>query len=174
MMRCGACVKRVRSHVYVLNTCAAKLTCVVLCCVALNLFGGVNCQQSDKFLCGPSLWLSSTSAWLCPLVGNLQASRWNTLFYTQPLVPEFFRGLDRLPFCHLNFIILLVYDSLSGLVFDIIQGSKARVGIRIRIDFIDIVSKRIHKLGICFGTATWNIKRINNKNISYKSRSKIN
>ena len=47
-------------------------------------------------------------------------------FYNQSPVPELCCGLDKLPFNHLNFIILLVYDSLACLVFYIIHGSQSQ------------------------------------------------
>lgn len=54
----------------------------------------ITCQRSVKSPRRASLWLSWTSAWLCLSTGNLQASSWNTLFYTQPPVSVFSHSLE--------------------------------------------------------------------------------
>lgn len=59
---------------WVVFCCCIVLCClVVLCCVVLHWLrlGGWP-ARSDTFLCGVSLWLSSTSTWICPSVENLQ------------------------------------------------------------------------------------------------------
>lgn len=84
-MTWGACLKRRSSHLHALNRYATKTSCflllycvvlcclVVLCCVVLHwLRLGGSPARSDTFLCGVSLWLSSTSTWICPSVENLQ------------------------------------------------------------------------------------------------------
>lgn len=54
----------------------------------------ITCQYSILSLRTALLWLSWTSAWLFLSTGNLWASNWNTLFYTQPPVSFFSHSLQ--------------------------------------------------------------------------------